>query len=133
LFIINALWKYVNAQESVTEPVLESIDLEIFKYVKDEFDYKADEWFVSYHTIITSLARSLNLTIGMIRRGARQTKMGYFDNSTGELRMHERPAPGDKNLLCVASTRTLRNGGEVFVLSPERMPNNSPIAAVLRT
>jgi hypothetical protein len=67
---LDALWKFVNAQESVTEAVLKSIDLEIFKYVKDEFDYKADEWFVSYHTIIKSLARSLNLTIGMIRRGA---------------------------------------------------------------
>lgn len=66
---LDTLWKYVKDKESVTAEELKEIDLEIFKYVKDEFDYKAGEWVILYHTIITSLARSLNLTIGMIRRG----------------------------------------------------------------
>jgi hypothetical protein len=59
-------------------------------------------------------------------------KWGRFDNQTNELEFNEEAKPGDKDLLCVASTRTLRSGGEVFVVLPEQMPNNSLIAAVLR-
>lgn len=57
---------------------------------------------------------------------------GTFNNQTGKLQINNQPAPGDKDLLCVASTRTLRRGGEVFVVPPEQMPGNSLIAAVLR-
>lgn len=57
---------------------------------------------------------------------------GTFDNKTNELEVHKQAEPGDKDLLCVASTRTLRQGGEVFVVLPEQMPNDSLIAAVLR-
>lgn len=59
-------------------------------------------------------------------------KWGTFDNETGELSVHKEAKPGDKDLLCVASTRTLRTGGDVFVLAPEQMPDNALIAAVLR-
>lgn len=59
-------------------------------------------------------------------------KWGKFDNQTNYLEINEQAKPGDKDLLCVASTRTLRGGGEVFVVLPEQMPDNSLIAAVLR-
>jgi hypothetical protein len=59
-------------------------------------------------------------------------KWGTFDNATGELQINARPEPGDKDLLCVASTRTLRRGGEVFVVPPKKMPGKSLIAAVWR-
>jgi hypothetical protein len=59
-------------------------------------------------------------------------KWGKFDPQTDELRIHQQARPGDKDLLCVTSTRTLRKGGEVFVVLPEQMPENSSIAAVLR-
>lgn len=59
-------------------------------------------------------------------------KWGKFDRQTGELEIHRRVEPGDKDLLCVASTRTLLKGGEVFVVLPEQMPDESAIAAVLR-
>lgn len=59
-------------------------------------------------------------------------KWGNFDNNTDELRVHGQAKPGDKDLLCVASSRTLRRGGEVFVVLPEQMPDESSIAAVLR-
>lgn len=59
-------------------------------------------------------------------------KWGTFDGSAEDITVHREHKPGDKDLLCVASTRTLRTGGEVFVLAPENMPDNSVIAAVLR-
>ncbi len=57
---------------------------------------------------------------------------GKFDSSSDELIVHDQPKPGDKDLLCVTSTRTLREGGEVFVMLPEQMPGASSVAAVLR-
>lgn len=59
-------------------------------------------------------------------------KWGNFDPQTDRLEVHGRAKPGDKDLLCVASSRTLRNGGEVFVVRPEEMPADSSIAAVFR-
>jgi hypothetical protein len=58
-------------------------------------------------------------------------KRGTLDNESGEISVHEHAEPGDKDLLCVASMRTLRGGGDVFVVRPEEMPNESLIAAVL--
>jgi len=59
-------------------------------------------------------------------------KWGKFDNKTNELRINQTAKPGDKDLLCVASTRTLQKGGKVFVVLPEQMPDKSSIAAILR-
>lgn len=57
---------------------------------------------------------------------------GKFDNKTNELQIHDKAKPGDKDLLCVTSTRTLLKGGKVFVVLPEQMPGESSIAAILR-
>jgi len=59
-------------------------------------------------------------------------KWGQFDNETNEMQINKTPKPGDKDLLCVASNRTLQKGGKVFVVLPEQMPNNSSIAAIMR-
>jgi hypothetical protein len=66
---IDILWAYLQKQSTISDDELKILDLEVFRYVKDEFDYKEGEWIILYHSIITSLARNLNLTIGMIRRG----------------------------------------------------------------
>ena len=57
---------------------------------------------------------------------------GIFNSRTGETEIHELTKPGDKDLLCVASTKTLQKGGKVFVVLPEQMPNNAPAAAILK-
>lgn len=57
---------------------------------------------------------------------------GTFDKRSDDLKIHKRAKPGDKDLLCVASFKTLEEGGEVFVVLPEQMPEDSMIAAVLR-
>ena len=57
---------------------------------------------------------------------------GNFDNETNELQINKTAKPGDKDLLCVASTRTLQKGGKVFVVLPEQMPDKSSVAAIMR-
>lgn len=61
----------------------------------------------------------------------RQT-WGNFDNKTSALQINKTAKPGDKDLLCVTSTRTLQKGGTVYVVLPEQMPDNASIAAVMR-
>jgi len=79
---------------------------------------------------IFSAARSGRIETLFVPVG--KQKWGKFNNQTNEIEINEQAKAGDKDLLCVASTRTLRNGGEVFVVLPEQMPDNSLIAAVLR-
>lgn len=57
---------------------------------------------------------------------------GKFDQDSGHLQIHQTRQPGDTDLLCVVSTNTLLNGGKIFALLPEEMPNNADIAAILR-
>lgn len=57
---------------------------------------------------------------------------GDFDKTKNELKIHHKPKPGDKDLLCVVSTKTLTTGGRVFAMLPEQMPNNATVAAVMR-
>ena len=85
-------------------------------------------------------SNNLSKIIGAAKTGQIETlfvpvgkqKWGTLDNESGRIEVHERAEPGDKDLLCVASMRTLRRGGDVFVVRPEEMPNESLIAAVLR-
>ncbi len=59
-------------------------------------------------------------------------KWGTFDEETNKVRIHAKAKPGDKDLLCMASTNTLQKGGKVFAVLPEQMPGNSTVAAILR-
>jgi hypothetical protein len=60
------------------------------------------------------------------------TQMGSFDEATQRARQHGTPQPGDEDLLNAAAAETIKNGGQVFVIAKEQVPNNSVIAAVLR-
>jgi len=60
------------------------------------------------------------------------TQMGSFDEATQRVRQHGTAQPGDEDLLNAAAAETIKNGGQVFMVSKETVPNNSVIAAVLR-
>jgi Bacterial archaeo-eukaryotic release factor family 7 len=50
----------------------------------------------------------------------------------GNIESHDAARPGDADLLDLAATQTLMNGGEVFVVQPEMVPGEAPLAAVFR-
>lgn len=60
------------------------------------------------------------------------TQMGSFDEATQRARQHGTPQPGDEDLLNAAAAETIKNGGQVFIMPKDQVPNNSVIAAVLR-
>jgi hypothetical protein len=57
---------------------------------------------------------------------------GTFDPSTDELHLHKKEKTGDEDLLEFAAIQTLLNGGTVYVVEPEKMPDTDPLAAVFR-
>ncbi len=57
---------------------------------------------------------------------------GTFDPSTDELHLHKKEKTGDEDLLEFAAIQTLLNGGTVYVVDPEKMPDTESLAAVFR-
>lgn len=57
---------------------------------------------------------------------------GRFDETTGELEMHDEPKPGDDDLSDYAVAKTLLTGGEVFAAEAAGIPQHSSMAAVFR-
>lgn len=57
---------------------------------------------------------------------------GTFDPSTDEIHLHKKYKSGDEDLLEFAVIQTLLNGGIVYVVEPEKMPDAGSLAAVFR-
>jgi hypothetical protein len=57
---------------------------------------------------------------------------GKITESRHQLEIHDTPEPDDEDLLDTAAIHTLLRGGVVHVLEKEQMPDNTPIAALLR-
>ena len=57
---------------------------------------------------------------------------GNFDETANNLTLHEDKQPTDECLVNKAILNTLQNGGSVYILNKERMPNGATIAASLR-
>lgn len=57
---------------------------------------------------------------------------GTFDNKNSQVVEHEEAQAGDHDLLDFSAIYTLLNGGVVFAIAPDQVPDSSTIAAVLR-
>lgn len=57
---------------------------------------------------------------------------GSFDPEANQVQLHQEAQPGDEDLLDAAAVQTLLNGGKVYAVDPEQVPESAPLAAVLR-
>jgi len=57
---------------------------------------------------------------------------GRFDPEKDRVDVHESPKPGDEDLLDLSAIQTLLKGGTVYAVSPEEVPDQAIVAAVLR-
>jgi hypothetical protein len=55
---------------------------------------------------------------------------GTFDPGTDEIHLHKKEKTGDEDLLEFAAIQTLLNGGTVYMVGAEKMPETDPLAAV---
>ena len=63
---------------------------------------------------------------------AGQRRWGTFDPATGVLTMHETAELCDMELVNSVIVHTLLNGGSVYVVTPEQLPEATPLAALFR-
>lgn len=61
-----------------------------------------------------------------------KTLWGEFDLASEMIHIHEAPEPGSVDLIDLAAVETVLNGGRVHSLPGEKLPGESPIAAILR-
>lgn len=61
-----------------------------------------------------------------------EQQWGVFDAETGEVKLHEDQQSRDRDLLDLAAVHTMLNGGWLFVLDREHVPNGAPMAAIFR-
>jgi hypothetical protein len=59
-------------------------------------------------------------------------RWGHFESQNNGLVFHEEMRPGDEDLLDLAATHTLLNGGSVYAVRPEAVPGGGTLAAVFR-
>lgn len=57
---------------------------------------------------------------------------GAFDADSNRVELREQAQPGDEDLLDFAAAQTLINGGIVYAVAPDRMPDSVLIAAIFR-
>jgi hypothetical protein len=57
---------------------------------------------------------------------------GTFDPDTRLAQLHKEAKPDDKDLLDFAAVHTFLNGGTVYAVEPEKVPDEAPLAAMFR-
>ncbi|MFB2837408.1 hypothetical protein [Floridanema evergladense] len=57
---------------------------------------------------------------------------GNFDPQNNTIELHPEPEIGDEDLLDSAAVQTILNGGTVYAVEPEKVPDRAPLAAVFR-
>ncbi|MEA1935544.1 MAG: hypothetical protein U9M96_01835 [Thermodesulfobacteriota bacterium] len=57
---------------------------------------------------------------------------GAFDSDSNEVHLRREAEPGDEDLLDFAAIQTFLNGGDVYAVGPEKVPDNASMAAVFR-
>ncbi|BAZ68061.1 MAG: hypothetical protein KME28_00490 [Pelatocladus maniniholoensis HA4357-MV3] len=61
-----------------------------------------------------------------------QQVWGDFDPETMAVDLHSEAQPDDQDMLDFAAVHTLLNGGAVYTVDPEELPNGIPAAAIFR-
>jgi hypothetical protein len=59
-------------------------------------------------------------------------RWGQYDRQLEQLIVHEKPQPGDRDLLDLAAMETLAHSGTVYVTPRDQMPDGGEVAALLR-
>jgi hypothetical protein len=57
---------------------------------------------------------------------------GRFNPDDGSVELHAEPGPEDEDLYDQAAVHTYLNGGNVYAVTPDKMPTEDEIAALFR-
>ena len=57
---------------------------------------------------------------------------GRYDATINKIHLHDQPEPGDEELYDFTAMQTIVNGGSVYILDQDKIPQGKPLAALLR-
>lgn len=133
-------------EEGITENAKtltpEEIHGQVLPLVEPYFEHDREEAIAHYHELTNTGRTSTDLKeavsgayFGRIEQlfvavGVQQ--WGIFDADSNELLVHNEAEPGDEDLLNTAAIQTLLNGGTVYAVPPDQVPNATLLAAVFR-
>jgi hypothetical protein len=70
--------------------------------------------------------------VGLLFIATGNRQWGIFDEESKDVQLHQKMETGSEDLLDFSAIQTLLNGGTVYSLSQDKMPDDKPIAAVFR-
>lgn len=107
-------------------------------YFQQAGNEAADQYRQSSGTGLTSsdlgeiVPAAVHGRVGILFVASGRRLWGSFDAESGAVERHEEMGDGSEDLLEIASIQTFLNGGRVFILSPEKMPDTGDLAALFR-
>ncbi len=150
---LQGLYRQVNQYEFLFEPNIEkdpeSLDKtalheQAWALVAPHFDQERHTALEYYHHLLgTEDARAAHGLSSVIPAAYFQRvdtlfvdigveKWGHFRPEENAVVIHEVAEPEDEELLDFAVVHTLLNGGNVYMVTAETLPNNEPLAAIFR-
>jgi hypothetical protein len=98
----------------------------------------ADQYRQSSGTGLTSadlgeiVPAAVNGRVGILFVASGHRQWGTYNGKSGAVQRHEQAAATSEDLLEMAAIQTFLNGGTVFILPPEKMPDTGDLAALFR-
>ncbi len=125
--------------ETMSDELLHSQALAI---VKPIFQKAQDDAMAKLRELLGTGLASTNIAeivpaavygrVGTLILAPGQEQWGTFDPQTNKVVLHNKPEPGDRDLLDFAAIYTLTQSGLVYTVSGTQMLDNSPVAALFR-
>jgi Bacterial archaeo-eukaryotic release factor family 6 len=112
----------------IVEPLFEKVQKEAMEHYKELAGSDTGKASHDLKEIVSSAyfqrVDSLFVPVG-------QQLWGHFDPETMTVDLHREPEADDEDLLDFAAIHTLLNGGKVYAMEPENVPDK-PVAAIFR-
>jgi hypothetical protein len=61
-----------------------------------------------------------------------EQRWGRYRPESGQVELHSQPQPGDVDLLNLATIHVVMNSGDVYAGRREELPDDEPLASILR-
>ncbi len=120
----------------------EELRKQAWSIVEPYFQRRQEEALAQYRQSVGTGLASSNIVeivpaahhgrVGILFTPVGVQQWGVFRPESGEVILRETAAPGGEDLIDLAVIQTLLNGGTVYTLKKEEMPEAAPLAAVFR-
>ena len=131
--------KFIEGNPDKMQP--QEINRKAWNIVKEHFQNKMQGVIKQYHNLKGTgktsnqlediIAASMYSRISRLFLKKNISRKGYFDSNNNQILVHEEN-PKNEDLFNLTAINTLKNGGNVYVLDVDQMPDQEEIVAIYR-